>query len=85
MRLGALDLEHLSVELLRTDRPKLPPDHQLAIDALKRDAARLEADDAPSPKARAALDATTQRLVLALGHIRRLERTLSSDDDGAGA
>jgi uncharacterized membrane protein YccC len=85
LRLGALDLEHLSLELLTTDEPKLPPDHQLAIDALKRDAARLEAYDAPDPKARAALDATTQRLVLALGHVRRLERTLSSDDTARGA
>jgi uncharacterized membrane protein YccC len=31
-------------------------------------------------KARAALDAATRRLVLALGHIRRLEKTLSSYD-----
>ena len=84
LRLGALDLGHLSLELLTTDKPKLPPDHQLAIDALKRDAARLEAYDAPEPKARAALDATTQRLVLALGHIRRLEITLSSDDTARG-
>src|SRR5580658_1804117 len=83
--LGALDLEHLSLELLTTDNPKLPPDHQLAIDALKRDAAQLAAYDPPEPKARAALDATTQRLVLALGHIRRLERTLSSDDTARGA
>jgi uncharacterized membrane protein YccC len=85
LRLGALDLGHLSLELLTTDKPKLPPDHQLAIDALKRDAARVEAYDAPEPKARAALDATTQRLVLALGHIRRLEITLSSDDTARGA
>jgi uncharacterized membrane protein YccC len=85
LRLGALDLEHLSLELLTTDNPKLPPDHQLAIDALKRDAAQLAAYDPPEPKARAALDATTQRLVLALGHIRRLERTLSSDDTARGA
>jgi uncharacterized membrane protein YccC len=80
LRLGALDLEHLGAELLRTDRPKLPPDHQLAIDALKRELSRLEADDAMSPTARAALDAATRRLILALGHVRRLEITLSSDE-----
>ncbi len=80
LRVGALDLEHLSLELLRTDKPKLPPDHHLAIDALKREAVRLEADDAMNPKARAALDAATRRLILALGHVRRLEMTLSNDE-----
>ena len=33
-----------------------------------------------SPNARAALDAATRRLILALGHVRRLEITLSSDE-----
>jgi uncharacterized membrane protein YccC len=80
LRIGALDLAHLSLELLRTEKPKLPPDHQAAIDALKREATRLEAYDATDPKARAALDATTKRLVVALGHIRRLEKTLSYDE-----
>ncbi len=80
LRVGALDLEHLSLELLRTDKPKLPPDHHLAIDALKREELRLEADEATNPKARAALDAATRRLILALGHIRRLEMTLSYDE-----
>ena len=84
LRVGALDLEHLSVELLRTDKPKLPPDHQLAIDALKREAVRLEADDAMNPKARAALDAATRRLILALGHVRRLEMALSNDETARG-
>ena len=36
LRVGSLDLEHLSLELLTTGHPTLPPDHQLAIDALKR-------------------------------------------------
>src|SRR5271166_2381411 len=62
LRVGSLDLEHLSLELLTTGRPVLPPDHQLAIEALKRDAARVEASGAIDPKARAALDATTWRL-----------------------
>jgi uncharacterized membrane protein YccC len=80
LRIGALDLEHLSLELLTTEKPKLPPDHQVAIDALKRAAMRVEVYDASDPKARAALDVTTARLVLALGHVRRLEKTLSSTD-----
>jgi uncharacterized membrane protein YccC len=79
LRVGSFDLEHLSLELLTTGRPILPPDHQLAIDALKREAARVEAE-AMDPKARAALVATTWRLVLSLSHIRRLERALSDDE-----
>ena len=79
LRVGSFDLEHLSLELLTTGRPILPPDHQIAIDALKREAARAEAE-AMAPKARAALVATTWRLVLSLSHIRRLERALSDDE-----
>jgi uncharacterized membrane protein YccC len=78
LRVGSLDLEHLSLELLTTGHPTLPPDHQLAIDALKREAARVEAE-AMDPKVRAALDAATWRLVLSLSHVRRLERSLSND------
>src|SRR6202044_2992840 len=78
LRVGALDLEPLSLELLTTGHPILPPDHQLAIDALTREAARVEAE-AMGPKARAALDAATWRLVLSLSHVRRLEQSLSSD------
>src|SRR5271170_5776434 len=78
LRVGSLDLEHLSLELLTTGHPILPPDHHLAIDALKREAARVEAG-AMDPIARAALDATTWRLVHSLGHVRRLEQSLSND------
>ena len=78
LRVGSLDLGHLSIELLTTGHPTLPPDHQLAIDALKREAARVETE-AMDPKARAALDATTWRLVLSLSHVRRLEQSLSRD------
>jgi uncharacterized membrane protein YccC len=79
LRMGSLDLEHLSLELLTTGHPILPPDHHLAIDALKREAARVEADEAMDPKVRAACDATTWRLVLSLSHVRRLEQSLSKD------
>jgi uncharacterized membrane protein YccC len=78
LRVGSLDLRHLSLELLTTGHPTLPPDHQLSIDALRREAARLEAEGM-DPIARAALDATTWRLVLSLSHVRRLERSLSND------
>lgn len=76
LRVGSLDLGHLSIELLTTGHPTLPPDHQLAIDALRREAARVQADEAMDPKARAALEATTWRLVLSLSHVRRLELSL---------
>jgi uncharacterized membrane protein YccC len=79
LRVGSLDLEHLSLELLTTGHPILPPDHHLAIDALKREAARVETDEAMDPKVRAALDAATRRLVLSLSHVRRLEQSLSND------
>jgi uncharacterized membrane protein YccC len=79
LRVGSLDLEHLSLELLTTGHPILPPDHHLAIDALKREATRVEADEAMDPKVRAALDAATWRLVLSLSHVRRLEQSLSND------
>jgi uncharacterized membrane protein YccC len=79
LRVGSLDLEHLSLELLTTGHPLLPPDHHLAIEALTREAARVEGNEAMDQKARAALDATTWRLVLSLGHVRRLEQSLSND------
>jgi uncharacterized membrane protein YccC len=78
LRVGSLDLSHLSIELLTTGHPILPPDHQLAIDALNREAARVEAE-AMDPKARAALDAATWRLARSLSHVRRLEKALSKD------
>jgi uncharacterized membrane protein YccC len=78
LRVGSLDLRHLSLELLTTGRPSLPPDHQLAIDALNREAARVEAATL-EPEARAALDAVVWRLVRSLNHVRRLEKSLSND------
>jgi uncharacterized membrane protein YccC len=78
LRVGSLDLRHLSLELLTTGHPALPPDHQLAIDALNRETARVEAG-ALEPEARAALDAVVWRLVRSLNHVRRLEKSLSND------
>ena len=79
LRIGALDLGHLSLEILTTSHPILPPDHQLAIDALKRELTRLESNNVMDSVERAALDATARPLVLALGDIRRLEKALSND------
>ena len=84
LRVGALDLDDLSLEILTTDRPTLPPDHQLAIDALEREAEKLE----HSPVERQAIEAlgaVTRRLVVALGHIRRLETALSDDQTAEAA
>jgi uncharacterized membrane protein YccC len=78
LRIGSLDLRRLSLELLTTRGAKLPPDHQLAIDGLEREAARVETA-AMDPIARAALEAATWRIILSLGHIRRLEQSLSND------
>jgi uncharacterized membrane protein YccC len=78
LRVGSLDLRHLSLELLTTGRPTLPPDHQLAIDALNRERARVQGG-ALDPEARAVLDAVVWRLVRSLNHVRRLEKSLSND------
>jgi uncharacterized membrane protein YccC len=78
LRVGALDLDHLSLEILTIGRPTLPPDHQLAVDALEGEAAKLD-DGAADQPAVGALRAATSRLVLALGHIRRLEKALRDE------
>ena len=85
LRTGAADLEHLSIELLTTAHPALPPNHERAIYALKRELVRLQAGPEANPDARAAVEASTRRLVLALGHVRRLEKTLSNDTIARGA
>jgi uncharacterized membrane protein YccC len=80
LRAASLDLQHLSLELLSNQSPSLPPDHTLASDALKREAARLAESGALSEEAQAAARATVVRISDALGHIRRLERALSDDE-----
>jgi uncharacterized membrane protein YccC len=85
LRAASLDLQHLSLELLSTPTPSLPPDHSLASDALKREAAKLEQSDELSPEALAAVQATTQRIGDALGHIRRLEKALCDDEAASAA
>jgi uncharacterized membrane protein YccC len=79
LRAASLDLQHLSLELLSNQAPSLPPDHSLASDALKREAEKLARGGELSPEARAAAQATTQRIGDALAHIRRLEQALSDD------
>jgi uncharacterized membrane protein YccC len=79
LRASALDLQHLSIDLLKNARPRLPPDHDLAFNALRREAARLAASGEGSPAERAAVAAMAQRLTDAHDHIRRLEAALSDD------
>ncbi|MBV9290142.1 MAG: FUSC family protein [Hyphomicrobiales bacterium] len=78
LRLGALDLRGLGFELLRTSCPTLPPDHARAIAGLNQEVASLEAKGL-SGRTEEALVAATRRAILALGHIRRLEKALSDD------
>jgi uncharacterized membrane protein YccC len=85
LQVGSLDLEHLSLELLTTGHPTLPPDHQLAIDALKREAALVQGDEAMEGKPGAALGVATWRLVLSLSNVRRLEQALSDDETAQAA
>lgn len=78
---SAIDLDRLSLDLLSNAAPRLPPDHSLASDALLREAERLAKDESLDPAARAAAQATSERLVAALAHIRRLERALADDEE----
>ena len=84
IRVGALDLGHLSSEILTTARPRLPPDHQLAIDAVEREAAKIKEGAVDRPAAEA-LRVATRRLALALRHIRRLEKALSDEKTAEAA
>lgn len=85
LRAAALDLQHLSLDLLSNATPSLPPDHSLAADALAREADRLAVSGELSVAAVAAERATTRRIGDALGHIRRLERALGDDEVAAAS
>jgi uncharacterized membrane protein YccC len=78
-RAGALDLEHLSLDLLAHQTPRLPADHSLAHDALQREAERLAAHAETPAALRAAVTRTARRLAAARAQILKLERTLSDD------
>jgi uncharacterized membrane protein YccC len=81
LRVAALDLDQLSLDLLAQASPRLPPDHSVASEALMRETQKLIEDEALSEPARQAAEASSQRLVAALAHIRRLERALADDDE----
>jgi uncharacterized membrane protein YccC len=77
LRASAIDLDRLSLDLLSHASPRLPPDHSLASYALLREADRLSQEEAINESARTAAHVTSERLIAALDHIRRLERALS--------
>ncbi len=78
-RAGALDIQHLSLDLLAHKRPRMPADHTLAHDALQREAARVAALEEIDAQTRAAVVATARRLAFARSRILRLEKTLRDD------
>jgi uncharacterized membrane protein YccC len=79
VRAAALDLQHLGLELLTSAKPRLPPGHTVATEAMRREAARLAAGGEASPAERALIEATTQRLLYARAQIARVEHALSDD------
>jgi len=85
LRAAALDLQHLSIELLTSARPRLPPGHAVATDAMRREAARLAMSDELGPEQRAAAEATVARLLDARRHIDRLEHAITDDAAAAAA
>src|SRR5580692_1925847 len=56
LRAAAYDLQQLSLELLTNAKPHLPPGHEVATDAMRREAARLAASDELGPTERAAIE-----------------------------
>ncbi len=79
LRAGALDLQHLSLDLLAHKAPHLPPDHSLAFDAVAREAEGVCALETTSASLRAAVESTVRRLGVVRGEVRRLEAALSDD------
>ncbi len=85
LRAAALDLQHLSLELLTSAKPRLPPGHAVATDAMRREAARLAAGDELDPEQCAAAEATVARLLDARRDIERLEHAITDDAAAAAA
>ncbi|MBV8473308.1 MAG: hypothetical protein JO107_02905, partial [Hyphomicrobiales bacterium] len=79
IRSAALDLQHLSLELLTTANPGLPPGHEVATNAMRREAARLVAAGEVAGAEAATIEATMERLLYAREQIRRLEHALGDD------
>ena len=85
LRAAAFDLQQLSLELLTSDKPKLPPGHAVATEAMRREAERLAASEEISPEQRAAIAATVARLLDSRRHVAHLEQTITDDAVAAAA
>jgi len=81
LKAGALDLRGLSLSLLAHEAPRLPPDHQIAFEAVQREAERLVALPEIADPDKAAVVATVRRLGAARDHVLRLERILTDDEE----
>jgi uncharacterized membrane protein YccC len=88
IRATALDVQHLSLDLLAHRAPALPKDHQLARDAVRREGFRLIADEDTPADIRDAVGRTLARFDASRAAIARLERALGDDraaEDAVGA
>ncbi len=85
VRATALDVQHLSLDLLAHREPALPRDHQLARDSARREGLRLIADEDTPADVREAIGRTLARFDAARAAIHRLERALGDDEAAAEA
>jgi uncharacterized membrane protein YccC len=85
LRAAAFDLQQLSLQLLTNPKPHLPPGHEVATDAMRREAARLAASDELGPEERTAIELTVARLLDSRRHVARLERAIGDDAVAAAA
>ena len=76
IRTTALDIQHLSLDMLGSKAPALPRDHQVARDAFHREGFRLIADEDTPADVRAAVLRTLTRFDASRAAITRLERAL---------
>jgi uncharacterized membrane protein YccC len=76
IRTTALDIQHLSLDMLGSKAPALPKDHQVARDAFRREGFRLAADEDTPADVRAAILRTLGRFDASRAAITRLERAL---------
>ena len=83
IRAAAIDLQHLSIDLLRHESPSLPRDHGRAFAAAEREAARILALATVSDGQRAAVEATMRRLEVARSAVLRLEHALADHEVAA--
>ncbi len=85
VRTTALDIQHLSLDMLGSQAPALPKDHQLARDAMRREGFRLVADDDTPADVRAAVLRTLTRFDASRAAISRLEHALGDAEAAEAA